>query len=169
MTEIELRLLAEDDVAVIAEAFSAIGWDKPASQYLTYLRAQSAGEKLVWVARRKGVFEGYICLDQRSSYAPFGLKQIPEICDLNVLPAHRRRGLGSALLDEAEREAFRTSPVVGLRVGLTSDYMDAFRLYLARGYRLAGEGISYRGSILDYGDQVQVDDDLCLSLTKSRA
>lgn len=169
MTEIELRLLAEDDVAVIAEAFSTIGWDKPALLYLGYLQAQRAGERLVWVAWRSGVFQGYVCLDRRSRYAPFSRRQIPEIGDLNVLPAHRRHGVGSALLEQAEREAFRASPVVGLRVGLTSDYMDAFRLYLARGYRLADEGISYRGSIPEYGDPVQVDDDLCLSLTKARA
>lgn len=169
MTEIELRLLTEGDVEGIAASFAAIGWDKPVSQYLIYLQDQDAGEKLIWVARRGGVFAGYVCLDRRSRYAPFGLKQIPEICDLNVLPAQRRRGVGGALLDEAEREAFRVSPVVGLRVGLMGDYMDAFRLYLARGYRLADEGISHRGSIPEYGDRVLVDDDLCLSLTKSRA
>lgn len=41
----------------------------------------------------------------QSEYAPFREKQIPEIMDLNVLPPFRNQGIGSALLETAERDS----------------------------------------------------------------
>jgi GNAT superfamily N-acetyltransferase len=63
-------------------------------------------------------FAGYVTLLWVSAYGPFAERQVPEISDLNVLPAHRRQGIGSALLDCAESAASARSNVAGLGVGL---------------------------------------------------
>ena len=67
-------------------------------------------------------------------YRPFAERQIPEISDLNVLPSHRRQGIGNALLDRAESAASARSEVVGIGVGLYSAYGAAQRIYVRRGF-----------------------------------
>ena len=84
-----------------------------------------------------------------------------------MLPAFRRRGIGSALLDAAESVAAERSRVVGIGVGLDPDYGPAQRLYVRRGYVPDGRGITWRNSTVSYRDQVLVDDDLVLWLTRS--
>lgn len=169
MTDLKITFLTQDDVPSIVNAFAAIGWNKPATQYQKYLEEQKAGKRLVWVATQNGVFAGYVCLLWQSLYSHFKQQNIPEICDLNVLPTFRKQGIGSALLKQAEMESNKRSPIVGIAVGLTSDYMNAFRLYLRNGYTLCREGIFYRGKATQYSDAILVDDDLCLTLTKKVA
>ncbi|HVO43880.1 MAG TPA: hypothetical protein VMT34_14720 [Aggregatilineales bacterium] len=45
-----IRPLETADIEVIAAAFRAIGWNKPASQYSRYFAEQIAGQRLVLVA-----------------------------------------------------------------------------------------------------------------------
>ncbi|MFT4164339.1 MAG: GNAT family N-acetyltransferase [Microlunatus sp.] len=70
---------------------------------------------------------GYLLIEPRSSYPPFAAADIPEIADFNVLPGHRRQGVGTALMDEAERRVAQFSDIVGLGVGLYTDYGTAQR------------------------------------------
>lgn len=93
---------------------------------------------------------------------------MPEIQDFNVLPEHRRRGIGSRLMDEAERVAFARSPIVGIGFALHHDYGAAQRLYVLRGYVPDARGITSHGVRLNGGDEVKVDDDLVLYLTKTK-
>ena len=158
-----IRPLNAADPPVIAAAFAAIGWSKPRERYERYLAEQDAGERQVWVASVDDAFAGYVTLNWRPAYAPFREGGIPEIQDLNVLPAFRRRGVGSALLDAAEAAA---GARVGISVGLGSDYGAAQRLYVMRGYVPDGRGIVYRWRTVEYGEQVVVDDDLVLCFTR---
>jgi GNAT superfamily N-acetyltransferase len=150
---------------VIAAAFTAIGWSKPREQYERYLAQQEADQRHVWVAHVDGQFAGYVTLVWQPSYPPFRAEGIPEIQDFNVLPAFRRRGIGSALMDAAERAAAERTGVVGIGVGLDPDYGPAQRLYVLRGYVPDGRGIAWRDSTVSYGEQVIVDDDLVLYFT----
>lgn len=113
-------------------------------------------------------FAGYITLLWKSPDPYFSRHNIPEIQDFNVLIAYRNRGIGSQLMDAIEEIAFEKHVTVGLSSGLLSDYGSAQRLYVKRGYIPTGEGIKYQGKVLQYNDQVKVDDDLVLSFTKSR-
>ncbi len=160
-----IRMLKDDDVLPIAQAFAAIGWRKPASQYRSYLVEQAKGLRLVLTAFQNGVFAGYLTVLGRSEYHPFAANDIPEISDFNVLPEFRRIGIGTRLMDEAERLVADRSTVVGLGVGLSSDYGAAQRLYVLSGYVPDGRGI-WQGSYPKFGDLVTVDDDLALYLTK---
>ena len=101
-----------------------------------------------------------------SDYRPFADRQIPEISDLNVLPQHRRQGIGNALLDRVESAASARSRVVGLGVGLYSDYGAAQRIYVRRGHLPDGRGIMDRNQPVAPGATIRIDDEAALMLTR---
>ena len=166
MLEVYIRPLESKDVAPMAAAFTAIGWNKPASKYERYLKEQSNGERVTLVAFVRDQFAGYLNVVWQPSYAPFRESGIPEIQDFNVLPQFRRKGIGTQLMDRAEQLAAERSPVVGIGVGLTADYAPAHRLYVLRGYVPDGHGIVTHNRFPEYGEAVPVDDDLVLHFTK---
>jgi GNAT superfamily N-acetyltransferase len=161
-----IRLLESDDIPQIARAFRELGWDKPSSQYERYLMEQVLGIRDVYVAFIQEGFAGYLTICWTSSYDPFRKAKIPEIVDFNVLPESRRQGIGTQLMDRAEREIAKISPIAGIGVGMTPDYGAAQRLYILRGYVPDGRGLWHRGHHLQYGEEVTVDDSLALYLTK---
>jgi GNAT superfamily N-acetyltransferase len=161
-----IRPLDRNDIPEIAEAFLQLGWNKPASQYERYWGQQELGVRDVFVAFIEGQFAGYLTICWESSYEPFFVHSIPEIVDFNVLPKFRRRGVGTLLMDKAEREIAKVSPVAGIGVGLTSDYGAAQRLYILRGYIPDGRGLHWRDHYAQYREEIVVDDDLALYLTK---
>jgi len=77
---------------------------------------------------------------------------------------YRKNGIATALMDEAE--TIVSEKYIGIGFGLMSDYGAAQRLYVKRGYIPDGLGISQNGKFLTYGDQMTVDDDVALYLTK---
>jgi GNAT superfamily N-acetyltransferase len=162
-----IRLLETRDIAPIAAAFAELGWDKPASQYEKYLSEQEAGARVVLVAFLNGEFVGYVTLVWRSHYPAFREENIPEIVDFNVLPHFRRQGIGTRLMDEAERRVAKASPVVGIGVGMTADYGSAQRMYVKSGYIPDGRGLFSHEAPVQYGKTIPVDDDLVLYFTKT--
>ena len=163
----EIRLLEERDVQPIVSAFREIGWsNKRPAQYQRYLSEQDQGRRTVLVALVGGEFAGYLTIDWIPVYPPFRQGGIPEITDFNVLPPLRRRGIGTRLMDEAERRIAERSPVAGIGSGLTPDYGAAQRMYVMRGYVPDGMGMRSNDRYVKHGDRVTVDDGLVLYLTK---
>ena len=165
---LSIRLLTADDTAQIAAAFEKLGWSqsKPLSQYQRYFQEQLRGVRDVHVAFVEATFAGYLTISWKSAYPPFREHNIPEIVDFNVLPVFRRQGIGTALMEVAESEIAKISNVAGIGVGMTPDYGAAQRLYVLRGYVPDGRGLYHRNRYPSYGEQVTVDDDLALFLTK---
>jgi GNAT superfamily N-acetyltransferase len=164
---VELKPLKASDAGVISTAFQDIGWNKPSSQYERYLAEQNRGTRVVLVAWSDATFIGYVSLAWNSDYAPMRNERIPEIQDLNVLPHFRRNGIGSLLLDEAERIASTRGSEVGIAVGLHPGYNAAQRLYVKRGYVPDGCGVTYRNEFIREGAVVVADDDLVLHFRKT--
>jgi len=163
---IQIRPLNQDDPPVVAAAFASIGSVKPEAKYRLYLEQEIAGSRTSLVATVNGEFAGYVTINWRPSYPAFAEVGIPEIQDLNVLPAFRGRGIASRLLDVAEAQVARTHAVVGIGVGLHAGYNAAQRLYGLRGYIPDGRGVTYRDQCVGEYVQVMLDDDLVLHLTK---
>lgn len=92
--------------------------ETPPSLFEEYLKEQELGDRLVWVAHFKGEFVVYVTLKWQSQYSSFKAQNTPEIIDLNVLPAYRKMGIGSLLLDNAEKEALTKSQIIGIGVCL---------------------------------------------------
>jgi ribosomal protein S18 acetylase RimI-like enzyme len=165
---ITIRLLKEEDIQLIYSAFTDTGGYRPSLLFERYLAEQEEGERVALVAYSDNDFAGYVTIKWQSDYPSFAEKGIPEINDLNVLPAFRRRGVATALVNEAERRIFESSPVAGIGVGMYADYGPAQRMYALRGYVPVGLGLFYKGQHVRPGQEVPVDDDLVLYLTKER-
>ena len=166
MNGLSIRMLQDRDIGEIADAFIALGWNKPASQYERYLSEQVGGQREVFVAFAAEGFAGYLTIVWQSAHEPFQTNGIPEIVDFNVLPHLRRRGIGSRLMDEAERRIAERAPVAGIGVGIDVNYGAAQRLYVKRGYIPDGRGLSSHGRPVIHGQAVVVDDGLVLYFTK---
>jgi GNAT superfamily N-acetyltransferase len=97
-----------------------------------------------------------------SAYLPFCEQGIPEIKDLNVLSASRRKGVGTALLDHAESLIAELSDVVGIGVGMDTSYGPAQAMYVNRGYVPDARGLTWNNRHVTWGDTMTVDDALVL-------
>jgi GNAT superfamily N-acetyltransferase len=161
-----LRELEVTDCAVIAEAFRAQGWEKPAEQYQRYLAERQAGARDVIVAEADGLFAGYLTIVWESSHDAFREAGIPEIVDFNVLLRFRRQGIGTRLMESAEQRIAQRSPRAGLGTVPLPDYGPAHMLYSKRGYLPDGRGLFQHGRQLAYGDQATVDDSLVMYFVK---
>ena len=161
-----IRRLLGGDCQTISDAFRRQDWNKPTGQFQNYFNQQKKGERDVFIAEVENQFAGYITILRQSEYPPFRKKYIPEINDFNVLIKFRRRGIGTALINAAETLIAEKYGTVGIGVGLTADYGAAQQLYVKRGYIPDGLGISQKGKILKYGDNITIDEDLTLWFTK---
>ncbi len=162
-----IRTMDESDPEAISAAFISVGWNKPPTLFQRYLAEQADGQRLALVAEWHGEVAGYVTVLWASDYRPFSERDVPEISDLNVLPAHRRQGIGNALLDRAESVAPTRSKVVGLGVGLYSDYGAAQRIYVRRrGYLPDGRGLMYANQPVEPGATIRIDDDATLMFTR---
>jgi GNAT superfamily N-acetyltransferase len=157
--------LQSSDIAEVGAAHAVL--NKSVAQYQRYFEDQEAGRRLVLIARCDGAVAGYVTINWCPDYAPFVDSGIPEIQDFNVLPAYRRRSIGTKLMDEAERLILERSPVIGIGVGLHHDYGAAQRLYVKRGYVPDALGITAHGRRLNWGDEAKIDDDLVLWFIKT--
>lgn len=155
-------------LADLCEAqFDQMGWRKPPGYFLACLTSQQAGEMVVFVAHEPGQYLGHAKLVWQTDYPPFRAAGIPEIQDLNVLPAHRRQGIGTALITRCESTARERSATIGIGVGLHPGYNNAQKLYAALGYKLDGRGVYYDGTPVIEGRSYPFDDSLIMHLTKT--
>ncbi len=114
--------MSEANIDSLVTSFALHQWVKPRSTFEGYLKEQEVGERLIWIAWDQHRPAGYVTLKGQSLYDSFQKAGIPEIMDLNVLPPYRGKGIGSALLQTAEKQAFQKGNVVGLGVGLYEGY-----------------------------------------------
>ncbi len=130
---ITIKKLAEKDIKKISLAFQKIGWNKSKEQYEKYLAEQEQNKRFVLVAFKNKKFVGYVTIVWESDYPLFKENNIPEIVDLNVLLKYQRLGIGSKLMDEAEKIVSQKSKQVGIGVGLAPGYNAAQRMYVLKG------------------------------------
>ncbi|WP_339276994.1 GNAT family N-acetyltransferase [Paenibacillus sp. FSL W8-0426] len=165
--DIQIRLLNDQrDPAIISQAFRDQGWERSPEQYVRYYIEQENGDRVTLVAELDGVFAGYVNVLWHSDYPAFQASGIPEINDLNVLMRYQRQGIGTRLMDEAEAAIRERTDTAGIGVGIFSDYGKAQILYAHRGYIPDGKGIYKHDRYLKYGDEIVIDDDVILYLTK---
>jgi GNAT superfamily N-acetyltransferase len=166
--DINLKTLEKRDIPEITSAFKDSEWSVAPSHFEGFLAEQDRKERVVLLAYLDIDFAGFVTVRWQSVYPPFAEKAIPEISDLRVLRAFRRRGIATALVDEAERRIFERSPLAGIGVGLYADYGAAQCMYVLRGYVPDGWGIFYNSMPVNPGHDVFVDDNLVLHFIKER-
>jgi hypothetical protein len=119
-------------------------------------------------------FEHQLARADAATQAGHGLEQQSALiaavdwsgCTICCTTLMKRSGVGSLLMNEAERRVSLRADQVGLGVGLTWDYGAAQILYNQRGYVPDGRGLFQQGKYLNYGEQICIDDALVLYLTK---
>lgn len=161
-----LRKIRRTDCKKISQSFQEQGWDKPISQYEKYRELQEKGERDVIIAEFNQEFAGYLTIKWKSDYTPFRKERIPEIVDFNVLKKYQRLGIGTSLMDEAEKRITKISEYAGIGFGVYKDYGAAQILYINRGYKPDGNGLIKDSIPLKYGEIITVDDSIVFCLTK---
>lgn len=165
--KIIIRNMILEDAEKISIEFKKQGWDKSIEQYKSYYEEIIKNQREVLIAEKENKIVGYITIIWNSKYSYFSENDIPEISDLNVLIAHRNNGIGWKLMDEAEKVIQKKSKICGLGIGLLSDYGTAYKMYIKRGYIPDGKGVYKNGRYINYGENIEIDDDLNLYLTKA--
>jgi GNAT superfamily N-acetyltransferase len=124
-------------------------------------RVLAAGLGLARLPRDDGSFylvawEG----DEPVGHAHLALSDPPELQDVSVLSAYRRRGVATVLTRAAEQEALaRGHAVLTLTVGIANEGAQA--LYRALGYRDAGRPpLRVQGTVQIRTGPIEVDDTL---------
>ncbi len=161
-----LRKIEKTDCQKISESFQEQGWDKPTSQYEEYLALQEQGKRDIIIAELDRDFAGYLTIRWESDYTSFRIKKIPEIVDFNVLKKYQRLGIGTGLMDEAERRIKKVSAFAGIGFGVYKDYGAAQILYINRGYQPDGNGLVKNSKSLKHGEVITIDDSIVFFLTK---
>lgn len=170
--KINIQKFQSSDIKIIVEAFAKSNWTEKSTSLLEqYWIEQDEKKRIIFVAYLNGQFAGYITLKWDSQYQFFKNNHIPEIMDLNVLPSFRKAGIGTALLEYAEKEAATKSDIVGLGVGLyggpDGGYGAAQKLYVRHGYVPDGSGVTYDYQYAIPGNTYPLDDALILWFTKN--
>ena len=166
--EVLIRDLVPADARIITDEEIAQGWHQSIEKYENRLKDRDAGKCVSLAAEYKGSVAGYINVYPDAKYGAFANQGLPEIVDFGVLQKYQRRGIGSKLMDAAERIAAQYADTVFLGVGLHSGYGSAQRMYAKRGYIPDGSGVWYRGKPCTPYDTIYTnDDDLVLYLSKN--
>jgi GNAT superfamily N-acetyltransferase len=165
--DLHIRPMRPGDPVTMARAFAAIGWpSKSEPLFERYLGDQEGGGRDALLALSGDELAGYLTIDWRPTYPPLVAAGIPEIQDLNVLPAFRRQRIATRLLDRAEGLIAARARAVGLAVGLHPGYNAAQRLYVLRGYVPDGNGVTVGNHFAREGQTVVLDDEVVLHLIK---
>ena len=164
-TTCSIRKMQESDIKDLSRGFISQGWPSREEILTRYFKEQESGEREVLVAEIDGAVAGYVTILPSAKHGPFA-EVYPELSDFNVFEPFRNQGVGSQLLEEAEKRVELVSIKVSLGVGLHSGYGPAQRLYIKRGYIPDGTGVWYRNQPLEMNATSQNNDDLVLYLSK---
>lgn len=157
----------ESDVRELYRIAAEAGLRQEPGYFERCLVERDEGKRLVLVAERAGEGVGCAQLIWQPVYPPFRKLGIPEIQDLNVVPAARRQGIGAALIDACEARARSVGKTeIGIGVGLYPAYGAAQRLYARKGYLPDGAGVCHDDVPVRAGEWRAVDDLLTLKMLK---
>lgn len=165
--KIHVRNLRNYDPEIFAREEVKQGWlDASPEKLETRLRDNVTGKAVSIAADYDGEPAGYVSVYPYCMWGALGGRGLPEIVDFNVLEKFRRKGVGTALMDIAEKIAAEYSDTVYLGVGLHSGYGAAQRLYVKRGYVPDGSGVWYGDKVCSPYSACVNDDDLILYMSK---
>lgn len=165
--KIHVRNLRNCDPEIFAREEVKQGWlDASPEKLEMRLRDNVTGKAVSIAADYDGEPAGYVSVYPYCMDGALGGKGLSEIVDFNVLEKFRRKGVGTVLMDIAEKIAAEYSDTVYLGVGLHSGYGAAQRLYVKRGYVPDGSGVWYGDKICNPYSACVNDDDLILYLSK---
>jgi ribosomal protein S18 acetylase RimI-like enzyme len=125
-------------------------------------------QRELFLIRKNAQISGYVTLNYQPKYPLYRRLNIPEIQDLYISPEFRRQGYASLLLDHCETTAQkRGATEIGISVSVGAEFGVAQQLYIARGYNVDGNGVTYNREAIKRGGSRPVDENLCLMMLKA--
>ncbi len=165
MTKFALRRAVQHDLPQLEKIAAEMKAHHEPGYFARCFEEQDSGARIIFISADGN---GYAQLIWSPTYAPFRRLGIPEIQDVNVVPAARRQGLGEALVARCEEEARAAGKSdIGIGVGLHAGFGAAQRLYARMGYVPDGGGIVYDEITVQAGEMRPVDDLLSLKMTRA--
>ena len=164
--DVTVRALTEQDIGLLCREEALQGWPVRDACYRGRLQDMAQGRCVALCALWHGEPAGYVNLYDGADDGPYAGTGLPQIIDFAVLEKYRRRGIGTRLMDVAERLAAGRADAVGLAVGLHSGYGSAQRMYVKRGYIPDGSGVWYGNTPCTPYENYCIDDDLILYFYK---
>lgn len=161
-----IRTILPEDAQIICDEEKAQGWAQTVDKYLSRINDFNSGKCISLIAEYKGAVAGYINIYPNSAWGAFAHRGYSEIIDFGVLEKFRKNGIGTKLMDAAEKIAAEYSDTVYLGVGLHSGYGSAQRMYVKRGYVPDGTGVWYGEIIAAPYKEYCNDDNLIVYLSK---
>ena len=133
MTEqADIRNLSPADIPAAIDEFAELVYEGDYGEAERHFEGHLDGTSDSIVARVEGHLAGYITVRWESMHEPFRREGIPFINHLEVFPEFQRRGIGSALMDAAERLIATRSRRARICVGVFSAYGAAQKRWLHR-------------------------------------
>ena len=140
MDKIVVRPIRDDEIIALCKAERDESEDN-VKYYERYLNWQREGECTFLIALLNDEIAGYVFVLHRDRWGSAANQGIPGLADLWVFEWNRGKGIGNALLDEAECVAAKYSDILHLDVHVTAEAGAAHRLYFRRGYMPDGKGV----------------------------
>ena len=165
MSNVQIRKMTYDDIPLICKADN----DESESniEYLkNNLDNQDNNKCSALLALYNNQIAGYVFLYYECKWGGLKNQGLPSVVDLIVFEAYRRKGIATALMDFAEREARSINSKIYLDVCLNSEYGPAQCFYIRRGYVPDGAGVYYEQEVLSLNSPCINDDELTLCLVK---
>ncbi|HWS28644.1 MAG TPA: GNAT family N-acetyltransferase [Clostridia bacterium] len=100
-----IRTIEETDPEILCEEEIAQRWQATEEKYRTRVADSASGKAVSLVAEYKGNVAGYINVYKNPPWGSFANMGYCEIVDFGVLEKYRCRGIGSKLMDIAEKIA----------------------------------------------------------------
>lgn len=167
LEKLKIVTAGRGDINILVDIAHGMRSEKDPDYFDMSFDLQKQGERTVLIAYLDGAPCGYCMLSWNPKYGFYRRLDIPEVQDLNVLPAYRRRGIGRSIIEHCEVMAKkRKFSHIGIGVGLDASYGAAQRLYMKMGYVPDGNGVTYDRVNVRHGEMRPVDDDLSLMLVK---
>jgi GNAT superfamily N-acetyltransferase len=163
---LSIRPLEMNHIGMIIEGLVESDINRSEDYFKLCLLENELNKRVTLLAFFQKEFAGYINIIFNSRYPYFYKKRIPEISDFFVLPEFRKKGIGTKLLQAAERAISNTYNRDGLGVGLYVDYGSAQKLYLSNGYHPDVTSISALNNSSSSSRFTKIDDELMVYLFK---
>ena len=115
--DVTVRTLMEQDIEPLCREEALQGWPVRDACYRGRLQDMAQGRCVALCALWHGEPAGYVNLYDGADDGPYAGAGLPQIVDFAVLEKYRRRGIGTRLMDVAERLAAARADAVCLAVG----------------------------------------------------
>ena len=162
-----IKRAENSDLQILNDLADLLETPKVDEYFETCLAAQAEGQREIFLILFQNEVAGYVIFNRAPRYSLYKRLNIPEIQDLNTVPAFRQRGLATQLIryceDMARSEGFEQ---IGISVGLHKSFGAAQRLYCKLGYLPDGYGVTYDREAVQAGELRPIDDLLCLMMVK---